>query len=99
MWLTAPPMLLTLLVQLSLFTGTANVHGGTGYTLLLLAFLVPLGLIAVATLAPLLLLQRRSFPRDQLSKLHTPALLLSFGYVLFCGLLLLQFLPFSTVAQ
>ena len=93
LWLTVPSLALSALVALALATGTANVHGGSGYALLLLVPLVPIGLIATVVLLPLLIAQYRKAPDEYSSPLARAALTISVIYVGFCVLVAWQAWP------
>jgi hypothetical protein len=72
-------------VQVSLATGSANVHGGTGYTLLLLAVLVPVGFLMTIVVLPVLLIQYRRAGMELASPLAKPTFVVGILYLIFCA--------------
>src|SRR4051812_1628623 len=93
LWATVPVLALSATVWLGLATGTANIHGGTGYALLLLTVLLPTGTVATAVLLPVLFTQYRRAGREYSSPLAKPVLVLGTSYLIFSALVLWNFWP------
>jgi len=99
LWFTVPALVLSALVAATLAVGGANIHGGTGYTLLLLVPLVPAGLLVTVILLPVLMLQYR-LSRDELAyPLAKPAMAIGILYLAFCVWVAWQLAPQITASR
>ncbi len=90
LWFTAPSLVVSAFVAIALASGSANAHGGTGYTLLLLTILVPIGLIATLLVLPVLVFQYRQQPAELESPLARTAIVVAVAFIGLCSLLAWQ---------
>ena len=80
---TVPVFILSALLQIALWSGHANVHGGSGYLVIVLSVLAPLGTVVVLIVLPFLFVELFHRGHQKRSPLLVLATLVGTAYILY----------------